>query len=74
MKRILSSLFIIIPLFLFVIGSCSKEKISVYKFTGDVSPVDGGTISPKQGTFDSGEQVTISATPSNGFYFKKLEG
>jgi len=34
-------LIIIIPLFLFVIGfMLQKEKISVYKFTGDVSPVD----------------------------------
>tara|TARA_R110002049_G_scaffold296797_1_gene485190 strand:+ start:23237 stop:25159 length:1923 start_codon:yes stop_codon:yes gene_type:complete len=74
MKRILSSLIIIIPLLLFVIGSCSKEKITVYEFTSDVSPIDGGTISPKQGTFDSGEKVSITATPSNGFYFKNWSG
>ena len=74
MKKIFYSLIIIIPLFLFVIGSCSKEKITIYEFTGDVSPIDGGSISPNQGTFESGEKVTISATPSNGFYFKNWSG
>jgi uncharacterized protein (TIGR02145 family) len=74
MKRLLSTLFILIPLFLFVIGSCSKEKITVYDFTGDVFPLDGGTISPKQGIFESGENVTITAIPSNGFYFKNWSG
>ncbi|RAJ12375.1 FISUMP domain-containing protein [Arenibacter echinorum] len=75
MKRILSTLIILIPLFLFVIGSCSKkDEITVYDFAGDVFPVDGGTISPKQGTFESGETVTITAIPSNGFYFKNWSG
>ena len=59
---------------MFVIGSCSKDETTVYKFTGDVFPKDGGTISPQQGTFDSGEKINISANPVQGFYFKNWSG
>ena len=63
-------LFLITLLFL----TCSKKEITVYELTSDASPVEGGTISPAQGTFDEGEQVTISAISSQGYYFKNWSG
>jgi len=36
--------------------------------TTSVSPVGGGTISPSSGSFNSGTQVTLTATPASDYY------
>jgi hypothetical protein len=74
MKRLFPFIVISLVLFLIVLGSCTKKETTVYELTSDVFPSEGGTISPAQGTFDEGEQVTISAISSQGYYFKTWSG
>ena len=54
--------------------SCSKKESTVYNITSEVSPAEGGSISPSSGTFEEGVEVTVSAIPSKGYYFKNWSG
>ena len=83
MKRLFPFIKILLALSFIFGGSCSRdndlwdnveEEITVYKLTSSVTPVEAGNISPAQGTFDSGEQVTILAISSKGYYFKNWSG
>ncbi|MFO8101601.1 MAG: InlB B-repeat-containing protein [Dehalococcoidia bacterium] len=38
-----------------------------YSLSTEVSPEDGGTISPSEGTFKAGTEVTLTATPAKGY-------
>jgi hypothetical protein len=73
MKNIIKlslSIFLIIT-----INSCSKDKdIPTYKLTTIVNPISGGSISPATGTFQSGETVSLTATPATNFEFKNWTG
>jgi len=44
------------------------------KLTTSVSPPGGGSISPSNGTYDSGDRVTLTATPSSGYQFDHWSG
>ena len=64
---------------LFIVGfviSCGTENKPTYKVTTTVSPTEGGTItlSPSSGVYSEGEMITLTATPSNGWYFVRWEG
>ena len=39
-----------------------------------VTPTGAGTVNPSSGTYDDGESVTIAATPSANYNFKKWTG
>lgn len=52
--------------------NCSKNTDNNPKeFTLVVtsSPMDGGSVSPSNGTFEEGSQIQIRATPANGYSF-----
>jgi len=68
-----------IVLITFLIGSCSsifdpELELVEYTLTVFLSPPDGGTVSPSNGTYEEGTIVTIEGTPSNGYIFKKWSG
>jgi uncharacterized repeat protein (TIGR02543 family) len=48
--------------------------IKVFTLTVTVSPADSGTISPNGGTYDTGTEVTLTATPATGFAFDHWSG
>jgi hypothetical protein len=54
----------------------SFRTIPKYKLTTSVYPDGGGTISGNSGaqTYDEGTNITLKATPSSCFVFKKWEG
>ncbi|QCW98832.1 hypothetical protein FGM00_01365 [Aggregatimonas sangjinii] len=67
--------FCLLALMLFFIGSCEKdEEVAQFDLNTTVSPSEGGTISISSGTFDSGEEVTLTATPSEGYVFINWSG
>ena len=58
-----------------VLLSCDKDDIkNTVKYTLTVSASEGGTISTEGGTYDEGTEVTITATPSEGYFFAGWEG
>ena len=44
------------------------------EYTLTVSAADGGTVSTEGGTYDEGTEITITATPSEGYRFTGWEG
>jgi len=44
------------------------------EYTLTVSAADGGTVSTEGGTYDEGTEITITATPSEGYRFIGWEG
>ncbi len=64
---------IYLSIFLLIIG-CSKDTPVHYEVKTSASPKEGGTTSPAAATFESNEEVTISAIPSKGYYFDQWQG
>lgn len=59
----------------FLLISCEEEVPPVtYTLTTQVTPTGAGTVNPSSGTYDEGESVTISATPSANYNFKQWTG
>lgn len=64
--------------------SCSKDESSiddkqekipaVFALSTSVSPSEGGSISGGEETYNDGEEVTLTATPSEDFQFKEWQG
>lgn len=70
----LRSLLSLAVVVLFIL-SCSNpsENNKTYTLTTTVSPTEGGSISPSSGTFTEGEQISLTATPSQGWSFVRWE-
>ena len=55
--------------------SCDNDDIqATVQYTLTVSASEGGTISTEGGIYEEGTQVTITATPSEGYFFAGWEG
>jgi surface protein len=70
---------LILLLFLIQILSVSCQEsgnnsIETYSLEITVTPSNGGSVSPSGGSYDSGEQVQITATASETFIFKEWNG
>ena len=50
------------------------QTITKYTFNAGVIPVGGGSISPSNGIYESGNKITILATPVQGFQFVSWSG
>ena len=89
MKKLLYSFAFILSVFL-IIYSCSADEDTtpppqvqqptpepepeISQFTLTVTAGEGGTVSTEGGTYDEGTEVTISATPEEGYEFVGWEG
>lgn len=64
--------------FILILGaavlSCSTENKNVYKLSVNPEPAEAGTVSPAEGEYDEGTEVTITAAPHNGWVFEKWVG
>ncbi len=49
-------------------------QIIQYALTAAVSPPEGGRVSPSSGTYDSGDSLTLTATPSAEYEFVSWSG
>ena len=63
--------YLLLPLFLLLIN-CGTEPTPIY--TLSTSVVGEGQINPSSGEFDSGETVTLAASPDSGWVFSRWEG
>jgi hypothetical protein len=51
-----------------------EPEPEVSQFTLTVTAGEGGTVSTEGGTFDEGTEVTVTATPDEGYVFVRWEG
>ena len=69
MKKLISFLFI-----LFLISCSIDLDEPVFTLTATVNPTEGGTVSPANGQYESGEIGTVTATPNSEYVFDKWTG
>ena len=89
MKKLLYPFVLILTAFL-IINSCSAEEDTTpppsiiqtpepeppapTQYTLEVTAGEGGTVSTEGGTYDEGTEITITATPDEGYEFVGWEG
>ena len=68
----MNKIYIISALILF---SCSKdvEEPVLFTLTATANPTEGGTVSPTNGQYESGDVATVTATPNAEYVFEKCE-
>jgi len=66
----------LIAITLLIIISCSKDDdpIPVYTLSIVANPSEGGSVSPLSESYESGENVTLTAIPAINFEFKNWTG
>ena len=89
MKYSLSLLLIFVLSFVLIYSCSNDEEESVapvvqtpqqepepepVEYTLTVSAAEGGTVSTEGGTYEEGTEITITATPSEGYRFTGWEG
>ncbi len=86
MKRLSFSFLIVVVLSFILVQSCSTDEENTVapvvqtpepespaptQYSLTVTAAEGGTVSTEGGTYDEGTEVTITATPSEGYRFLK---
>jgi len=68
------SILLVVVLFAFLV-SCSKdEPLIQYSLSIQITPLEGGNVSPSSNTYNENETVSLLATPLSGFVFKNWGG
>ena len=74
MKKLINIAFTFL-LAAFMMTSCGLfESDKTYTLTTTASPQEGGTISPSEGEFGEGKQITLLAEPNEWWQFVRWEG
>ncbi len=58
----------------FIFFSCSTENTPVYQLSTSVNPAEAGSVSSAEGEYDEGTEVSITATPNEGWLFDEWQG
>lgn len=77
MKNILSTVLVFLLIMAYGCDSNTtsfEDTIPLYSLTTEVSPAEGGAITPSDGEFSSGDGVEIEAHPADGYVFDRWEG
>jgi len=63
-------------LLLIFLDSCDEKEpeVSTFTLTTNVTPNEGGKVTPSGGVFKEGETVSLTAVPNFGWVFQKWEG
>jgi len=54
--------------------SSSDDELEVHTLTVNVNPGNAGSVTPDGGSYESGEEVTLTASPNNGWEFDNWSG
>ena len=66
-----------IILLIFIFISCAEETselLSQYTLSIQIIPTEGGRVSPEDGEFNEGTQISVEATPNQYYEFVKWGG
>ena len=75
MMRLKTCIHLLIGVWIFAgCGSQEEEVADSYSFTAEASPLEAGTVDPSAGTFPEGEEITVSASASEGWEFENWTG
>jgi hypothetical protein len=72
MKNILSAVLVFLLIMAYGCDSNTtsfEDTIPLYSLSTQVSPAEGGTITPAEGEFNSGDGIKIEAHPAEGYVF-----
>ena len=75
--KTLQKLSLLVSVLIFLFLGCSKDpddEILRFELNVSVTPDDGGTVSPSDGTYDEGAVVALEGTPSTGYSFVEWTG
>lgn len=64
---------VFVALLCFGFASCTKEVLT-HKLATDASPMNGGMVSPPGNSFEHGQRISVTATPSGEYLFKEWKG
>lgn len=65
----------LIIFFFFILISCTNENTpQEYSISTNVSPIEGGSISPASAIIEDGQIITLTATPSDYYDFINWDG
>jgi hypothetical protein len=56
-----------------ILVSCSKEIIQ-HKLSVNVTPINGGSVTPPSGSYEKGQSVQLLAIPASDYVFKEWKG
>jgi hypothetical protein len=56
-----------------ILFSCTKEIIQ-HKLSVNVTPINGGSVTPPSGSYEKGQSVQLLATPASDYVFKEWKG
>jgi len=73
-SKIIAFLVIGLVLVLSLLGAAGCPASDRYNLTTNVSPTEGGSVSPSGGAYDAGVTVTITATANSGYVFDFWSG
>ncbi|PKD44868.1 InlB B-repeat-containing protein [Rhodohalobacter barkolensis] len=70
MKKLLPLLTVL----LFLGCSATTENTEIFTLSTNVNPEEAGAVSPSQGEFDEGDEVTLTASANQGWIFSGWQG
>lgn len=65
--------YILLSLLSIFLFSCTKEILQ-HKLTVDVSPANGGSVTPPSNSYEKGQSLQLLATPAGEYVFKAWKG
>jgi photosystem II stability/assembly factor-like uncharacterized protein len=57
-----------------LLAGCSTENTEIFTLSTSVNPQEAGSISPSQGEFDEGDEVTLTASANEHWVFSGWQG
>ncbi|WP_083750203.1 InlB B-repeat-containing protein [Rhodohalobacter halophilus] len=70
----MKKLLLLITALLLLGCSATTENSEIYTLNTNVNPEDAGSVSPAQGEFDEGTEVTVNASANEGWVFSGWQG
>ena len=71
---VLTSLLFLVGMFALLLSCNLTDSTTKYTLTTTASPEEGGVITPSEGEFEQGEQITLRAEAEEGWHFVRWEG
>jgi len=71
---VLTSLLFLVGMFALLLSCNLTDSTTKYTLTTTASPEEGGVITPSEGEFEQGEQITLRAEANEGWHFVRWEG
>ncbi len=72
--KALRKILLLIPALFLVLGCAKEDDTEVFLLSVNISPPEGGVVTPNGGTFNENKTVILRAYPATGYEFKEWTG